>query len=304
MKQRIEEFLAYLLGERRLSPNTVSAYRNDLTQFADHLEAEASRPGGRTYALATIDRERLSAYFLNLRDRGYSSASIARKMAAVRSFFQYLRRQGEVASDPTDGIGSPEVKKPIPRTASDGDLQTLLTFCQNRDTPEGTRDHSMLRLLVATGMRVGELVMLDVGDINVDAGTVRVVGRGSRERTLPIDPITAASLKTYLERARPYLARNAPGQTALVLNQRGQRLTRQGFWLIMKAIVRDAGLPVEITPHTLRHSFATHQIGSGLDLEQLRRLLGHASIATTQVYAQMAGSEPEKAEDVRVTSPV
>ena len=158
----------------------------------------------------------------------------------------------------------------------------------------------MLRLLCATGMRVGELVMLDVGDVDIAEGNVRVVGRGSRERTLPLDPLTVASLGIYLERARPYLARNAPVETALVLNQRGQRLTRQGFWLIMKAIVRDAGLPVEITPHTLRHSFATHQIGEGLDLEELRRLLGHASIATTQVYAQMA----EKAPEAAVTSPV
>jgi integrase/recombinase XerD len=300
MKQRIDEFLAYLLSERRLSPNTVSAYRNDLTQFAEHFDTEAARQGDGAIPLTTINRERLGGYFLSLRDRGYSSASIARKMAAVRSFFQYLRRNGEVSSDPTEGLGSPEVKKPVPRTASDDDVQALLTYCQNRDTPEGTRDHSMLRLLCATGMRVGELVMLDVADVDVAAGNVRVVGRGSRERTLPLDPLTVASLIIYLERARPYLARNAPGQTALVLNQRGQRLTRQGFWLIMKAIVRDAGLPVEITPHTLRHSFATHQIGEGLDLEELRRLLGHASIATTQVYAQMA----EKAPETAVTSPV
>jgi integrase/recombinase XerD len=295
MEQRIEEFLAYLLSERRLSPNTVSAYRNDLTQFADHFDAEAARRGGNVYAVSTIDRERLGAYFLSLRDRGYSSASIARKMAAIRSFFQYLRRNGEVATDPTDGLGSPEVKKPLPKTASDGDLQTLLAYCQSRETPEGTRDHAMLRLLCATGMRVGELVMLDVSDVDLGAGHVRVVGRGSRERTLPLDASTVASLRTYVEQARPYLARTSPGQSALVLNQRGQRLTRQGFWLIMKSIVRGAGLPVEITPHTLRHSFATHHIGEGLDLEELRRLLGHASIATTQVYAQIVQQTPEQA---------
>ena len=206
MKQRIDEFLAYLLSERRLSPNTVSAYRNDLTQFAEHFDTEAARQGDGAIALATINRERLGGYFLSLRDRGYSSASIARKMAAVRSFFQYLRRNGEVSSDPTEGIGSPEVKKPVPRTASDDDVQALLTYCQNRDTPEGTRDHSMLRLLCATGMRVGELVMLDVADVDVAAG--QRAGRRSRQsrahpaarpadRRQPQRPISSARDPTW-----------------------------------------------------------------------------------------------------------
>jgi integrase/recombinase XerD len=145
----------------------------------------------------------------------------------------------------------------------------------------------MLRLLSATGMRVGELVMVDVGDVDLKTGKVRVVGRGNRERSLPIDGVTLASIKAYLDRARPYLIRNARSQTALVVNQRGQRLTRQGFWLIMKGLVREAGLPAMMTPHMLRHSFATHQIGEGLALEDLRQLLGHASIATTQIYTQL-----------------
>jgi integrase/recombinase XerD len=299
MNQRIDDFLAYLLGERSLSPNTVSAYKNDLNQFADYLQAEAVRAGGTGFALSTIDRERLGGYFLHLRDRGYSAASIARKMAAVRSFFQYLRRKGELASDPTIGIGSPEVKKPLPKTAAAEDVRALLAFTQSRETPEGLRDHAMLRVLSATGMRVGELVTLNVDDVDLEAGRVRVVGRGIRERTLPLDAATLASLKAYLERGRVYLVRNSPGQSALVLNQRGQRLTRQGFWLIMKGIVRDAGLPMVITPHTLRHSFATHQIDGGVGLEELRKLLGHASIATTQIYTQIASGQ---SQDVAVTS--
>ena len=136
-------------------------------------------------------------------------------------------------------------------------------------------------------MRVGELVTVDVDDVDLAKGRVRVVGRGNRERSLPVDQITLASIKAYLDRGRPYLIRNARDQTALVVNQRGQRLTRQGFWLIMKGLVREAGLPAMMTPHMLRHSFATHQIGEGLALEDLRQLLGHASIATTQIYTQM-----------------
>ena len=288
MNERIDTFLAYLQGERSLSPNTVSAYRNDLQQFADYLRGEAERQGGVDFALSTIDRDQITAYFLHLRDRGYSGASIARKTAALRSFFQWLRRKGDVASDPTQGIGSPEVKKPLPRTVQDDQVRALLTFLESRDTPEGLRDHTMLRLLSATGMRVGELVMVDVDDIGFDDGRVRVVGRGHRERNLPLDAATLASIKTYLDRGRPHLTRNAQNETALVVNQRGQRLTRQGFWLIMKGLVRDAGLPAIMTPHMLRHSFATHQIGEGVGLEEVRQLLGHASIATTQVYAQIA----------------
>src|SRR5438128_3425728 len=184
MNERIDVFLAYLESERSLSPNTISAYRNDLLQFADYLRADAERQGGVDFALSTIDRDQITAYFLHLRDRGYSGASIARKTAALRSFFQYLRRRGEVASDPTQGIGSPEVKKPLPRTVEDDQVRALMAFLESRDTPEGLRDHAMLRLLSATGMRVGELVMVNVGDIDFNAGHVRVVGRGNRERSL------------------------------------------------------------------------------------------------------------------------
>jgi integrase/recombinase XerD len=301
MNERIETFLAYLQAERSLSPNTISAYRNDLLQFAEYLRSEAERGGRGEFALATIDRERIAGYFLHLRDRGYSSASIARKTAALRSFFQYLRRMGEVGTDPTQGIGSPEVKKPLPRTVEDNQVKALLEFCETHDTPEGRRDNAMLRLLSATGMRVGELVLVDVADVDFANAQVRVVGRANRERTLPLDQATLASISDYLERSRPYLTRNAPEQTALVVNQRGQRLTRQGFWLIMKGLVRAAGLPAIMTPHMLRHSYATHQIGEGLALEELRQLLGHASIATTQIYTQLAGQTPE---DVPVPSSV
>jgi integrase/recombinase XerD len=299
MNERIETFLMYLQGERSLSPNTISAYRNDLQQFADYLTAEAERQGGTGFALATIDRERIAGYFLHLRDRGYSSASIARKTAALRSFFQYLRRKNEVSTDPTQGIGSPEVKKPLPRTVEDDHVRALLAYCEGRETPEGLRDHAMLRLLSATGMRVGELVMVDVDDLDLPNGRIRVVGRGKRERSLPLDQLTIDSIRGYVDSARPFLTRNAPDQTALVVNQRGQRLTRQGFWLIMKGLVREAGLPAMMTPHMLRHSYATHQIGEGTGLEELRQLLGHASIATTQIYTQLAN---QPVEEVAVTS--
>jgi integrase/recombinase XerD len=303
MKERIDAFIAHLQAERSHSPNTISAYRNDLLQFSDYLEVQAARQGVTGFAIATIDRERLGGYFLHLRERGYSPASIARKMAALRALFQYLRRQGEVPGDPTAGIGSPEVKKPLPKTVDDGDVQTLLRHCQSRATPEGQRDYAMLRLLNATGMRVGELVMVDVSDLDFAGRRVRAVGRGNRQRFLPLDESTLEVVRSYVEGARPYLVRNSPEQAALIVNQRGQRLTRQGFWLIMKSLVKDAGLPPAITPHMLRHSFATHQIGEGLGLEELRQLLGHASIATTQVYRELA-AQPAAAPEAPVPSPV
>jgi integrase/recombinase XerD len=297
MNERIDAFLVYLEGERSLSPNTISAYRNDLLQFADYLRTEAERQGGKDFAVSTIDRELIMTYFLHLRDRGYSAASIARKTAALRSFFQYVWRKGEVTADPTQGIGSPDVKKPLPRTIDDDQVDALMRFLQDRETPEGMRDHAMLRLLSATGMRVGELVMVNVGDVDFENSSVRVVGRGNRERTLPLDAVTLDSVRLYLDKGRPHLTRNFQEETALVVNQRGLRLTRQGFWLIMKGLVREAGLPAIMTPHMLRHSFATHQIGEGLGLEELRQLLGHASIATTQVYSQLvAGRSSEDGE--------
>lgn len=288
MHERIEAFLQHANRERSLSPHTVSAYRNDLRQLAEFLEAEAHRQGGAGLALSSVDRERLGGYFLYLHERGYSPATVARKVAALKSFFHYLRRVGEIAADPTEGLESPGVKKSLPQTISADEVHVLLSHARQRDTPEGLRASAMLQLLYATGMRVTELVTLDVSDVTFENSTVRVTGRGSRGRVLPLDALTLVSVAAYLERGRPFLARNDPSQTALVLNHRGHRLTRQGFWLIMKTLVREAGLPLLVTPHTLRHSFATHQIGEGRALEELRQLLGHASISTTQVYTQVA----------------
>jgi integrase/recombinase XerD len=288
--ERIDAFLTAAQTERSLSPHTVSAYRNDLRQFAEFLDAEGARNGGAAVPVSGVDRELLGGYFLHLRERGYSPATIARKVAALKSFFHYLRRAGEIAADPTDGIGSPEVKKAPPVAISADAVQALISYAEQRDTPEGRRASAMLRLMYATGMRVSELVTLDVSDIDFEQRTVRVAGRGSRARVLPLDEAVLAATRDYLDHARQFLARNAPDQPALVLNHRGQRLTRQGFWLIMKSLVRESGLQLTVTPHTLRHSFATRQIDEGRALEELRQLLGHASISTTQVYTQLAAS--------------
>jgi len=292
MHEQIHALLAYLHTERKLSPSTVGAYRNDLLQFAEFLR---SRPGFDDDAgliAASIDRERIVRYLFYLRDRGYSSASMARKTAALRALFRYLRRIGDIKTDPTVSLGLPDATMALSRTARDTDLLALFAYCENRQTPEGMRDHAMLRLLRATGMRVGEFVGLDVSDVDFSSRRVRVIGRGHRARTLPLDAATLASVELYLQQARPLLTRYVVHQTALVVNRRGQRLTRYGFWSIMKSLARDAGLPSTLTPTTLRLSFASHQLGEGLGLEELRRLLGHASITTTQVYTRLAARQP------------
>lgn len=291
MNDRIDVFLSHIATERGLSEHTVSAYRNDLTQFAQFAQAEAAREGAIGLPLSSIDRERLGGYLLHLRERGYAPATIARKVAALKSLFHYLRRIGEVASDPTEGLGSPEVKKEPPRTISTQEVRLLLEEARRRETPESSRDAAMLQLLYATGMRVSEVVMLDLGDLSLLDATVRVVGRGRRVRSLPLDAGSVKDLRLYVERARPYMVRNGVGQVALFVNHRGQRLTRQGFWLILKELVRSAGLTVTVTPHTLRHTFATHRLGSGVALPQLKELLGHASLSTTQVYRLTATPE-------------
>jgi integrase/recombinase XerD len=291
LNDSIAALLAYLENERGLSTSTIAAYRNDLLSFAEFLDSEAesdhSSPG-----VTSVNREQIRGYLLHLRNRGYSTASLARKIAALRAFFRYLCATGALTSDPTITVGLPDTPMSLQRTVRDSDVHALFLYCDSRQTYEGMRDHALLSALRATGMRVGELVNVDVSDVDLASGRVRVVGRANRERTLPLDDEAIASLERYLLHARPVLTRNSVEECALMVNQRGQRLTRTGFWLIMRHLVRDAGVTATLTPDTLRHSFASRQIGRGLGLEELRRLLGHASITTTLLYTRMVPPQP------------
>jgi integrase/recombinase XerD len=300
-------FLQFLAAEKRLSPNTLAAYRNDLRQFEEYLAIRQADPLGHGIVngngtapanLAPADptvasREQVAGFFLSLReDKGYSAATIARKMAAVKSLFHYFTKQGLVKTNPTADLGSPEVKKPLPRAISVDDINRLMRQAEKKGSPEGMRDRAMLHLLYATGMRVTELVTLDLNDLDFERAAVRCVGRGLRVRNLPVDPRSLIIIRDYLERGRTQLVRPGAPTSALFLNHRGQRLTRQGFWLIMKAVAKESGVTAEVTPHTLRHSFAAHKLSDGLALPKLRELLGHANISTTQIYTQV---KPEQA---------
>lgn len=295
MNQEIDRFFGYLSTERCLATNTLAAYRNDLSQFTEYLgsaragqflDGAASSPNG-SILPSTVSREAVIDFFIFLKDeRRYSAATIARKMAAVKSLYQFLVRIGEIGRNPVADVGSPEVKKTLPRALTMDDVSLLMNQVAKRPNSEGQRDCAMFHVLYATGMRVTEMVSLDLQDVNLVEPTIRCVGRGGRIRVLPIDEDATLAMRAYLASGRARLSRS--GDTpALFLNHRGQRLTRQGFWLIMKGLARDAGLTVQATPHTLRHSFAAHRLSAGIALPRLRYLLGHANLSTTQIYTQL-----------------
>lgn len=271
-----DAFLRHLEGEKRFSGNTISAYRNDLRQLETYLAELGISP-------RSADRGVVTGFVVRLAERAYSPASRARKLAAVKSFFSYLYKSGQMATDPAAGIGSPRVGRHAPHTISVDEVDRLLTAPSRRSSPEAIRDRAMFGLLYATGVRVSELVSLDLDMVDLSALALRCTGRGGRVRVLTFDESARETVRAYLTKARPRLARE-DSESALFLNHRGDRLTRQGFWLLLKSYASEAGISSSITPHTLRHSFAAHLLGRGAMLREVQLKLGHANISTTQMY--------------------
>ena len=291
MKQAVDSFLDYMAVERGVSPNTLAAYRNDLHQLVEYLVDRGQAEGG---GWGDVDGNVLAEYVLRLHELGYSDATRARKVASAKSLFGFLLEEDHISRDPTEDLSSPRLGRSLPDTLSVEDVERLLASASSGDSPEATRDRTMLELLYASGMRVSELVSLDLDDVDVEQGSVRCFGKGSKERVVPIHPKAATLVGSYLEEARPAMATKRSAQS-LFLNQRGDRLSRQGFWLILKKYVQRAGITRKLTPHTLRHSFATHLLQGGAPLRHVQELLGHASITTTQVYTHLT-SEHVRAE--------
>jgi len=284
MRDQLDLFLAHLASERKLSANTTSAYRTDLQQFSDYVQERGHN------AWNTLGRDDVVAFLIFLKERRYATSTLARRTAAVKSFCEFLVRSSIISSDPTADLDSPRVDRTPPLAISVVQVDELLELPLRASGPEALRDKAMLELLYATGMRVSELVALNLDDVNLEAEYVRCSGR-SKERQLPISTSTVTALEEYLDISRPQLARSSRHvDTALFLNHRGKRLTRQGFWLILKRYADQLGVH-ELTPHTLRHSFATHMLANGADLRSVQQLLGHASISTTQIYQQVGHSE-------------
>ncbi|MBI2886345.1 MAG: tyrosine recombinase [Chloroflexi bacterium] len=288
----ISRFLEYLQGEKGFSTNTIAAYRNDLNQITAFLLARGlDQSRGIVTLWQEAGRDLVQAYIASLYDRRYAQTTVARKVASVKSFYQFLHSRQMIPTNPLEGLSSPGVRRALPKTVSAIEVEELLEQPQKRDTAEARRDRAMLGLLYATGMRVTELVKLNVDDVILDESYpyVRCVGRGARPRLIPLQPESLEPVQEYLTNARDRLTRSSE-EHALFLNRRGERLTRQGFWLILKGHAKAANLRTEITPHMLRHTFATHMLQSGrLNLRELQEFLGHASIATTQVYTHVPG---------------
>ncbi len=286
MDDHVGRFLAFLSVEKGASTNTIAAYRNDLAQFRSFVSGHESN-GHRSWD--GVGRDLVLSYVLDLKERQYAEATVARKVAAIKSFFVFLAAEGLVPKDPTESLSSPRVGKALPKAISAAEIERLLQQPSKRTTPEARRDAGMLELLCATGLRVTELVSLDVTSAHVTGGQpyIRCIGKGSKERTLPISARAAEAVQAYLANARPQLVRSQ-SEKALFLNRRGERLTRQGFWLILKTYTKSAGITSEVTPHTLRHSFATHLLRGGASLRDVQEFLGHANISTTQVYTHLA----------------
>ncbi|MFC1904693.1 site-specific tyrosine recombinase XerD [Chloroflexota bacterium] len=285
MKEDINSFLTYLTVEKGFSENTLDAYHNDLYQLAGFAEGEAAQRG-LAPSWTNFSRQGMLSYLLNLKERGYVATTLARKVAAARSFFGFMVAEGKIKDNPTENVGSPKIGKSLPKPISHSQALQLLEQPTKLSTPEAKRDEAMLVLLYASGMRVSELVSLNLGDVDMVGGYVRCFGKGHKERLIPIAPRAVIVVEEYVKEARSKLVRN-DAEEALFVNRRGDRLTRQGFWQILKGYAESAGLAKDITPHTLRHSFATHMLSGGADLRSVQELLGHANISTTQVYTHL-----------------
>lgn len=295
MREEIENFLNYLTVEKGFSGNTIDAYRNDLAQLAEFASKEASR---RSIMPSWVNfrRQDMLSYLLDLKERNYAVTTTARKIAAAKSFFSFMVAEGKIKSSPMENVTSPRVGKPLPDAISISQVRQLIDQPTKLTAPEAKRDRAMLELLYASGMRVSELVSLNLNDIDTKGGSVRCFGKGNKERIVPIYQQAAKAVEEYITQVRPHLVHSDTEQ-ALFVNQRGDRLTRQGLWQILKAYAKSAGLSKKVTPHTLRHSFATHMLSGGADLRSVQELLGHANISTTQIYTHLTSEHIRRTYD-------
>ncbi|GGH79254.1 integrase/recombinase XerD [Pullulanibacillus pueri] len=280
MKDSVQDFLHYLLVERGLADNTIQSYKRDLYQYLDYIH---NHEHIEDWTLVT--RQMITQYLYALKDKGRQATTLARQTASIRSFHRFLIREGVTSHDPSDQVGVPKTERKLPKVLSMNDVERLLT-APDLATPIGMRDKAMLEVLYATGLRVSELVQLNAEDLHLTLGFLRCIGKGNKERIVPLGGHAVRAVENYLSEAKPFLLKKK-NNDALFVNHRGERLTRQGFWKILKKLALEAGIQKTITPHTLRHSFATHLLENGADLRAVQEMLGHADISTTQIYTHV-----------------
>jgi len=279
MEALVQEFVDFLEKDKRLSLNTLQSYRRDIEQYFSYLHEI------NLHNIANTNKTTVITYLLYLQKKGRATSTISRNLASIRSFYQYISKCKLIDHDPTAELESPKVEKKLPQILSPEEVELLLEQPQCVDL-KGYRDKAMLELLYATGIRVSELIQLDIEDLNIDMAYIRCC-KGTRERMIPIGSMAINALKEYLSKSRPLLVQNED-EKALFVNINGSRLTRQGFWKIIKQYKNQAKINKDITPHTLRHSFASHLLENGADLRSIQEMLGHSDISSTQVYAQIA----------------
>lgn len=289
MKKMIDNFIHYLYLERGLAENTLVSYKLDLDNFSAFCQKENLEP------LSQTARQAIIFYLLKLKREGKAPATISRHLASLRAFYRFLLQEGVLFQDPTNNLESPRNLERLPHVLSVDEVESLLNQPRTTD-PAGLRDKAMLELLYATGIRVSELISLDLGQVNLKHGFIRCLGKGDKERIIPFGSVAGHYVSEYLRQSRAKLTKRKI-TSALFINQRGYRLTRQGFWKIMKKYALKAGINKEIHPHTLRHSFATHLLENGADLRSVQELLGHADISTTQIYTHLTRAKLKEIYD-------
>lgn len=281
MEKQLKLFFEFLENDKKVSSNTLQSYKRDLKQFKRFLEdCEVS--------YNRVDENVMNEYIEDLEKMGKKPSTISRCIASIRSFFQFVLRKGKIKTDPTKNIQSPKIEKRIPSILTSKEVELLLEQPTDVDL-KGIRDKAMLEFAYATGMRVTEIISLDIDDVDFEQGCVNCK-KANKQRTIPLGKLSLKALKDYVDEARDILIKDE-NEKALFVNINGQRLTRQGFWKIIKYYKEQAHITKDITPHVLRHSFATHLLQNGADLKAIQTMLGHSDISSTQVYMQFQTDE-------------
>lgn len=285
----IDQFIEYLRAERHFSAHTARCYAADLDQFCKFLAPE----GGLDAVLVAVDGERVRDFLAHLHGKNYCKSTIARKLATLRSFYKFLARRGRIENNPVSGIRTPKQDKRLPKCLDIGEIERLFSQCDTT-TVLGARDRSILETLYSTGIRVSELVALNISDVDLGSSVILVRGKGKKERVIPISPGAVRAILHYLDLRRSMSNNPKHDPEALFINKHGQRLSTRSVRRKLDKYLLDAGLDLSVSPHTLRHSFATHMLQNGADLRSVQEMLGHQSLSTTQIYTHMTSEEVQE----------